>query len=184
MSRIDEELSKVLRESEENAAAEPVVTTPPVERPARKRSVGMLVALVAMGGGILTMILLSGSESSIYSRSVTQVLSESSKLQGRNVRVQGDLKRCTLVRRDDPCEYRFTLHEGGKELAVHYAQCIISDTIRDVPGVQVTAEGTIDPAGHFQASTVFGKCSSKYEDDKAAGKLSKVDPCPVRVGQL
>jgi cytochrome c-type biogenesis protein CcmE len=70
-----------------------------------------------------------------------------------------------LVRRDQPCEYRFTIEKKGVALPVRFAQCIVPDTFRDMPGmdVSVTAEGKLTQAGNFEASTIMAKCPSKYE---------------------
>ncbi|HEX2671830.1 MAG TPA: cytochrome c maturation protein CcmE, partial [Polyangiaceae bacterium] len=75
------------------------------------------------------------------------------------------LVKGSLMRRDQPCEYRFNLSKGGATLPVRYAQCIVPDTFRDMPGmdVMVTAEGKLDSAGNFEASNIFAKCPSKYE---------------------
>jgi cytochrome c-type biogenesis protein CcmE len=58
------------------------------------------------------------------------------------------------------------------ELPVHYSRCTVPDTFQDVPGmvVDVTAEGTLDAAGHFEASTIMAKCPSKYEMKERALK--------------
>lgn len=181
MSRLDEELEKSIRESEEATGTEPVVVSTP-EKPPGKRNVGLLVGLIVMGGAILGLLLTSFDHASIYNRTVSQVLAERDSLMGRNLRIQGSLKRCTLVRRDSPCEYRFTVFEGDQELQVRYPQCVLPDTIRDVPGVAVTAEGALDPDGHFQATNVFGKCSSKYQEARAQGvEMAKLEPCPTPV---
>jgi cytochrome c-type biogenesis protein CcmE len=181
VSRLDEELEKSIRESEEAAGAEPVVVSTP-ETPPAKRNIGLLAGLIVMGGGILGLLLTSFDHASIYNKTVSQALDERESLVGRNVRIQGELKRCTLVKRDQPCEYRFTVFEGTKELQIRYPQCVLPDTIRDVPGVQVTAEGALDPDGHFQATNVFGKCASKYKEARAQGvEMAKLAPCPVPV---
>jgi cytochrome c-type biogenesis protein CcmE len=48
---------------------------------------------------------------------------------------------------------------------VRYAQCIVPDTFKDVPGmdVGVTVEGKLAAGGGFEASQVMAKCPSKYE---------------------
>lgn len=173
MSRVDEELAEALRESEEVARAEPAPTAPaPLLRPAAKRSVGLLVGLLIIGAGILTVVLTTGRDAQIYARPVNELVDQRDKLAGRPVRVEGDLKKGTLVKRDQPCEYRFTLTRSGTELPVRLPQCVVPDTFRDMPGmdVVVTAEGTLDPAGHFEASHVMAKCPSKYEMQERAKK--------------
>ncbi len=173
MSHVDDELAQAVRESEAVAQAEPApVAVPAQPRSTPKRSLLLLGALLAMGAAILTLVFTSFEGSAIYSRKVDELAAEREKLMGRNVRVEGELKRGTLVRRDEPCEYRFTMKGQKEELAVRYERCTVPDTFRDVPGLPtlVTAEGTLDPAGHFAASSIIAKCPSKYEMKERAGK--------------
>ncbi len=166
MSRVDEELAAAVRESEAVAQAEPAPTAPaPLIRPPAKGSIGLLVALLVIGAGVLILVFTSGADEMKYTRQVDELLAQREKLEGRAVRVEGALKRGSLMRRDSPCEYRFTLAKSGQELPVRYSQCIVPDTFRDMPGmdVMVTAEGTLTPGGHFEASQIFAKCPSKYE---------------------
>ena len=173
MSRVDDELAAALKESEAVAEAQPAPTGPaPLIRQNPKRSVGLLVALLVCGIGVLVLVFTTFEDATIYARQVDELIRERDKLTGRNVRVEGSLKRGSLVKRDQPCEYRFTLAKKGTELPVRFAQCIVPDTFRDMPGmdVMVTAEGQLDPAGHFEASNIMAKCPSKYEMNERAQK--------------
>jgi cytochrome c-type biogenesis protein CcmE len=51
---------------------------------------------------------------------------------------------------------------------VHYPQCVIPDTFRDVPNVddEVTAEGRLQKDGTFLAHQIMAKCPSKYDMKK------------------
>ena len=55
---------------------------------------------------------------------------------------------------------------------MRYAQCVIPDTFRDMPGggVQVTIEGALTDKGDFEATLVMAKCASKYEAGSPHGK--------------
>jgi cytochrome c-type biogenesis protein CcmE len=92
---------------------------------------------------------------------------EKAKFESRNVRVQGVLVKGSLVRRDHPCEYRFKIEKNGVKLPVRYEQCVVPDTFKDVPDmdVEVTAEGRLAEGGgdYFHASAIMAKCPSKYE---------------------
>jgi cytochrome c-type biogenesis protein CcmE len=79
--------------------------------------------------------------------------------------VQGILVKGTLVHRDQPCEYRFDIQAKGAVLPVRFPQCVLPDTFRDMPGmdVAVTAEGKLTQSGGFEASNIMAKCPSKYE---------------------
>jgi cytochrome c-type biogenesis protein CcmE len=173
MSRVDEELAAAVRESEEVAQAEPAPTEPvPLIRPAAKRSIGLLAALLVVGGGVLTLVFTTVEGATVFDRPVDQLVREREKLVGRPIRVEGELKKGSLVRRDQPCEYRFTIEKSGSELPVRLPQCVVPDTFRDMPGMDVTviATGTLDPAGHFEASGIMTQCPSKYEMKERANK--------------
>jgi cytochrome c-type biogenesis protein CcmE len=172
MSRLDEELAQAVKDAEASAQPAPVAPEPPRAKSQKRRNLGLLLALLAMGAGILALVLTSFDEAAVYSRTVDQLLRDKDKLKGRSVRVEGTLVKGTLVRRDSPCEYRFQIAKGGQTLPVRFAQCVVPDTFRDVPTMEVavTAEGTLDPAGHFQAATLMAKCPSKYEMQERAKK--------------
>jgi cytochrome c-type biogenesis protein CcmE len=179
MSRIDEELAEAVRDGEDSQTAQAVPVSspePPFERPPPKRNLGLLVALLVMVVGVLGLVFTSFKEAAIYSKGVDELMRERDRLTERNVRVEGTLVKGTLTRRDQPCEYRFRMQKNGTEIPVHYAQCVVPDTFRDVPGmnVAVTAEGKLSEQGHFEASHIMAKCPSKYEmkDLQAKGKAA------------
>jgi cytochrome c-type biogenesis protein CcmE len=167
MSKLDQELADAVAESEDNAPASDRPVAAPTPAPPKKRyqNVGLVAGLLVMAGGILALVLTSFEDSAVYSKGVDELVAEKEKLSGRNVRVAGNLVKGTLKRREEPCEYRFTLVKNDKTIDVRYAQCVVPDTFRDVPGmdVEVTAEGKLDAAGHFEAAQIMAKCPSKYE---------------------
>jgi cytochrome c-type biogenesis protein CcmE len=125
----------------------------------------LLVVLLVMAGGIVALVMTSFKDAAVYSKNVDQVLAEGRSLGARQLRVEGNLVHGSLVRRDLPCEYRFTIKGKEAELPVTYAKCIVPDTFRDVPGmdVGVTVEGKLGAGGRFEATQVLAKCPSKYE---------------------
>src|SRR6478735_12415324 len=165
MSDLDKELAQ--------AAAAVDEAPPPVVRhtadhapPPRKGNVGLLIGLIVMAGAILSLLFFSFNRDSAYAKEVDQLLREKDKYPDRSVRVQGTLVKGTLVHRDQPCEYRFEMKgKGGEVLPVRFPQCVVPDTFRDMPGmdVMVTAEGKLSSSGHFEASNIMAKCPSKYE---------------------
>ncbi|HVW25365.1 MAG TPA: cytochrome c maturation protein CcmE [Polyangiaceae bacterium] len=166
MSKIDDELAKAVEDSEADEAARPVVmqgSSEPRKKP--RRELLLLVTLLVVGGAILTLVLTNFNDSAIYSKGVDEMLAQKASLGDRNLRVQGTLVKGTLARRDSPCEYRFRMKKNGAEVEVHYPQCVVPDTFRDVPNmdVDVTATGKLAKDGHFQASQIMAKCPSKYD---------------------
>jgi cytochrome c-type biogenesis protein CcmE len=163
---VDKELERALEEAEAEgveAVAPAAVSDPTPEKP--KRNLGLLAALLVMGGAILAMVFTSFQGSMSWSLSVDRLLAEKDRYAERNLKVTGILVKGTLSRRDEPCEYRFRIEKAGAELPVHYAKCVVPDTFRDMPGmdVEVTASGKLDTAGHFEATEIMAKCPSKYE---------------------
>lgn len=141
--------------------------------PERKRWMGAAIAIgLAMGAaGISALVLLGMQDKAIYSKPVDELLAQKTKFVGRPVRAEGTLVHSTLVKRDSPCEYRFSIAKNGVELPVRFAQCVVPDTFRDVPDmdVGVTVEGELQANDTFEATSVLAKCPSKYEmKDRAA----------------
>src|SRR5579864_9527059 len=103
--------------------------------PERKRWMGAAIAIaLAMGAAAISALVLSGmQDKAIYSKPVDELLAQKAKFLGRPVRAEGNLVHGSLVRRDQPCEYRFSIAKNGAELPVKYGSCIVPDTFRDVP---------------------------------------------------
>jgi cytochrome c-type biogenesis protein CcmE len=125
----------------------------------------LAVALVMAATAIVAIVLFTMKDKAIYSRSVDTLLQDKTKFLGRSVRVEGNLVHGSLVHRDRPCEYDFTITKNGTDLPVRFAECVVPDTFRDVPGmdVGVTVEGELHADDTFEATTVLAKCPSKYE---------------------
>jgi len=164
---VDQELARAVEEADAEASVPAVAQaprpTPP--GPKSKSNLGLLAALLVIVAGVLVLVFTSFQGSAIYSVGVDQLVKEPARYERRNVRVKGMLVKGTLARRDEPCEYRFKLQENATELSVHYPQCVVPDTFRDMPGmdVEVTAEGKLGAGGVFQATSIMAKCPSKYE---------------------
>jgi cytochrome c-type biogenesis protein CcmE len=135
------------------------------DEPRSWRGPAIAVAL-AMGAAAIAGLVLTGMQSkAIYSKPVDELLSQKTKFAGRPVRAEGNLVHGSLVKRDQPCEYKFTIEKNGAMLPVVFDQCVVPDTFRDVPDmdVGVTVEGELQTDDSFVASSVLAKCPSKYE---------------------
>lgn len=172
MADLDEELRRAVAESEAEAAKLSAVAADaaPADagsatRPTARRNIGLLVGLLVVAGAILTLVLGSANKAAIYSMTADELMNQRDAYADRNVRVEGMLVKGSLVHRAEPCEYRFTIEKNGARVPVRYAQCVVPDTFRDAPDmdVEVTAEGKLTSAGYFEASHIMAKCPSKYE---------------------
>ncbi len=175
MKDLDDELKEAVQEGEAAAAQDaPEGDAAPVARSqerseveAPRRNLGLLAALLVVGGGVLALLFSGFDDSAIYAVGTDQLVKEKQKFESRNVRVQGVLVKGSLRRRESPCEYRFKIEKNGVSLPVRYEQCVVPDTFKDVPDmdVEVTAEGRLAQGGgeYFDASAIMAKCPSKYE---------------------
>jgi cytochrome c-type biogenesis protein CcmE len=138
------------------------------EAPRRWTGVAAAVGLAMGAGAIATLVLTGMQDKAIYSKPVDELLASRAKFIGRPVRAEGNLVHGTLTKRDQPCEYRFTIAKNDAELPVRFAQCVVPDTFRDVPDIDVgvTVEGQLAADGSFEATSVLAKCPSKYEMQK------------------
>ena len=137
-----------------------------------KNGLALVLVLVGVGGGLVALALTGLKDNAIYSKPVDQLLAESAKFRGRPVRADGNLVHGSIMKRESPCEYRFTITKNGVDVPVRYAGCVVPDTFRDVPGmdVGVTVQGELQKDGSFEATEVLAKCPSKYDMDQRAKK--------------
>lgn len=184
MSKLDDELARAIEEPAP-AAAKPAAEAayhPPIEaagaQPRATGNIGLLIGLFAVVGVVVLVFMFGFKDAAIYSLPVKDLTTNTGKFVGRKVRLEGELRPGTLMKRDQPCEYRFTVQAAGADADAHqirvrYGQCVVPDTFRDVPGggVQVTVEGTLTQQGEFEATLVMAKCSSKY--DPSTHKMAK-----------
>lgn len=179
MSRIDEELEQAIRDADKGkkpAAAQATATAdearPVVADAQERKGWGLLAVLLVLAGGVLTLVFSGGEEAVVYSYKVEEVKAKGADFGERQLRVQGMLVAGSLVKRDNPCEYRFMVRDQGvpaggaatgEALQVRYPLCVVPDTFRDREGVEVTVEGRLSSEGHMQATKIFAKCPSKYD---------------------
>jgi cytochrome c-type biogenesis protein CcmE len=177
---VDQELARAVAETDGEASVPAVAQGSGPERPAPKKkkgNLGLLIGLLVMVAGVLTLVFNSGKNAAIYSLGVDQLVKDTARYNQRNIRVKGMLVKGTLARRDEPCEYRFKLEEKGAVLAVQHPSCVVPDTFKDMPGmdVEVQAEGKLAEDGKtFVSTAIVAKCPSKYEmqQKSMAGELA------------
>ena len=168
---VDQELARAVEEAE--AEGVPAVAQAPAASPKGpakpKSNWGLLVGLLVIVAAVLTLAFTGLDGAFNYNIEVGRLMKEQTQFAKRSVKLQGMLVPGTLVRRDEPCEYRFKLHDKDDKnvvIPVQYRQCVVPDTFRDMPGmdVMVTAGGKLAADGKsFEATDIMAKCPSKYE---------------------
>jgi cytochrome c-type biogenesis protein CcmE len=152
--------------------------TDPVVVPARRRRDGsegeqgsrwvglaLVIGLAMVAAAIAGVVLVGMQDNAVYAKPVDELVKQKSKFAGRPVRAEGNLVHGSLTKREQPCEYRFSIEKNGTRVPVRFAQCVVPDTFRDVPDmdVGVTVEGELLADNTFEATSVLAKCPSKYE---------------------
>ncbi len=173
---LDQELETALGATDGDAGDEAAlareVSAPLKPKKPKKSNIALLVGLLAMTGGVAALFLVGFKEAAVYAMPVDEVVQKSSTLNGKRLRVDGELVPGTLEKRSDGCEYRFRMKPVDQqatskvELPIRFSKCVIPDTFRDQPegGVMVTVEGELIENGTLlEATTVMAKCASKYD---------------------
>lgn len=152
----------------------------------RRRGLLIAVPLVGVAAAIAGLVLTGMKDNAIYAKPVDELIQQKARFAGRPVRAEGNLVHGSLMKREQPCEYRFTISKNGAELPVRFAQCVVPDTFRDVPGmdVGVTVEGQILSDNSFEATTVLAKCPSKYEMKDRAQKGEKMPHLATEAAEM
>ena len=142
---------------------------------ARKRLL-LLVPLVMSAAAIVALVLVGMQDKGMYSKPVDILVAEKAKFVNKPVRAEGNLVHGSLMKRDSPCEYRFTIEKNGTEIPVSFMGCVVPDTFRDVPSVdvEVTVGGELRDNGQFDATEVLAKCPSRYDMKKKAARGEKM----------
>jgi len=152
------------------------------ETPQSSRKGLMIVIPLLMVGAAMVALVFTGIEDKgIYSKPVDQLMASKGKFAGRPVRADGILVKGSLEKRESPCEYRFVIERSGTRMPVSFKQCVVPDTFRDVPNVnvEVTVEGKLQKDDSFEATQVIAKCPSKYEMQDKAAKGEKMPHGPA-----
>jgi cytochrome c-type biogenesis protein CcmE len=124
----------------------------------------LLFASLLAATVVLVFVFGFSKPSAIYSFGVAQFLERG--LADETVRVRGTLVHGTLCKVAADCGYRFSLRDAAQELSVAYDGCMIPDTFRDLPGldIDIVVEGERCQGCHdFKATQIMAKCPSKYE---------------------
>lgn len=132
----------------------------------------VLLGTLLVNAAVLGLVFETNVTRPIYSVGVADFLTPPRS--DERVRVRGTLVHGSLCKVEQPCEYRFALSDRGQSLTVSYESCVVPDTFRDVPGLdlQVTVEGERCQGCHdFEASLVVAQCPAKYEMNASGAPL-------------
>ncbi|MCC7541600.1 MAG: cytochrome c maturation protein CcmE [Deltaproteobacteria bacterium] len=159
----------------DGAPDDPTGAIPPVDVGARstptdaerrgtmKRLIAVLASVAALSGIVVYLLSATSEDAFVYSKLVHDVMRNRSQFVAKEIRVEGELTPGSILFRQDPCEWRFSIQKHGEQMPVRFPQCIVPDTFRDGMGISVTVQGRLGADGTFVANQVVPRCPSKYE---------------------
>jgi cytochrome c-type biogenesis protein CcmE len=129
-------------------------------RGAWKIVISVVVVSVALGG----LLWASTREGAEYYKYVDEVLADTTRYQGKRLRVHGDVVDGSLESDQASLRYRFRIASRAPR-----PPGVISAEFHGIPpdtfkaGAEVIAAGVLASDGHLQADRIETKCPSKYE---------------------
>jgi cytochrome c-type biogenesis protein CcmE len=124
----------------------------------KRKRVIFAVIVVALALGILVYI--GMSQFTTYYLTVSEFQGKVDSLNGKQVRVTGQVVPESLKWDTGNVTLNFTISDGNASLPVVY-KGVVPDTFN--AGKDVVVEGKYDPQGMLLASKLITKCPSKYE---------------------
>ena len=136
----------------------------------------MIVLPAVMAVAALSVFVLEGlGDIGVKLKTVDRLLAEKQAFVGRDVKFEGSLVEGSLVKRETPCEYRFSVIKNGAAMPVTYPKCSdFPDMLQAAPDPdlerKVTMNGQLQADGTFLASSIMTQCPSKYDEEQMAKK--------------
>jgi cytochrome c-type biogenesis protein CcmE len=140
------------------------------------KTYGKFAAIIVVIVGTLVWLAAGGiNETKTYYKTVSE-LQTMKDIEGKRIRVAGDVADGSIVRRGK--EVEFVLTQETRRLKVVYdGNDPLPDTFRD--GAQALADGKLGPDGVFQANKIQAKCASKYEAKPGEAKPGETYSRPL-----
>jgi cytochrome c-type biogenesis protein CcmE len=134
----------------------------------KQRRLVLIGSALAVLGVAVGLVLTALKDSIVFFNSPTDVV-EKHVGPGARIRLGGLVKSGSVVRGDN-LQVRFEVTDGKSSVKVAY-RGLLPDLFREGQGV--VTEGTLDPAGIFEADSVLAKHDEKYMPKEVADALKK-----------
>ncbi len=145
-----------MKDLDKQQHASPAVTKRP--HLLKRKRVIFAVIVVALALGIL--VYMGMSQFTTYYLTVSEFLGKGDSLNGKQVRVTGQVVPESVNWDTGNVTLNFTISDGNSSLPIVY-RGVVPDTFK--AGKDVVVEGKYDLQGMFLASKLITKCPSKYE---------------------
>lgn len=128
----------------------------------KKRKVAAVASAVIVAGALGYLMLGNFQESLVYFYTPTEVMAQELKLQGKKIRLAGQVQPGTVVRSSDKMDMAFKITDGTQAVSVAY-RGVVPDLFAE--GQMAVAEGRIK-GGTFSAELIMAKHSEDYDSEK------------------
>ena len=119
-------------------------------------------AIVLVGAmGYLIGSSINAGDALEYFKDVHEVLDNTSKWQGKRLRLRGNIVAGTIQKKISSLDYRFAMFTKGRWVEVTY-RGLVPDTFKDC--AEVVVRGKLIGPNHFSADEITAKCPSKYSE--------------------
>ena len=139
-------------------------------RPPATLIVGVIAAVAVLGSVAYMIVTTVRSGDALeYYLDVDEALRSAARLEGRVLRLHGNVVAGTIQKKPGSLDYRFALFRKGRWVEVIY-RGLVPDAFKDCAEVVVTGRlrsGSEQAAPLLRASRLTAKCPSKYEDRRA-----------------
>lgn len=125
----------------------------------QKRKLALVASVLAIAGGIAYMIFGTFQESLVYFYTPTEVMAQQSKLEGKKIRLAGQVLAGSLTKSADKMDISFKISDGTNNIPVTY-RGVVPDLFAE--GQMAVAEGR-PQAGAFKAEQIMAKHSEDYD---------------------
>ena len=138
--------------------------------PRKQRRLAFAITLLLAGGGAAGLAVFALQDNVLFFYSPSDIVENPERVPaGRMFRI-GGLVQNGSVKRDTGLDIQFVVTDGKNAVPVNFSG-VLPDLFREGQGV--VAEGTLDEAGLFRASTVLAKHDEAYMPKEVADALRK-----------
>ena len=127
-----------------------------------KRRIALVGSLVVVGAALLYLIMGSFQQSLVYFLSPSEVSAKGTELDGRTIRLAGQVAVGSLERMEDQLEIAFQITDGTTTIPVRF-RGIAPDLFAE--GQMAVAEGRMQ-GDSFEADQIMAKHSEDYDPDE------------------
>jgi cytochrome c-type biogenesis protein CcmE len=125
----------------------------------QKKKLALVASVLAIAGGIAYMIMGTFQESLVYFYTPTEVMQQKADLQGKKIRLAGQVLTGSLAKADDKVTISFKITDGTNSIPVTF-RGVVPDLFAE--GQMAVAEGRPDGEG-FKAELIMAKHSEDYD---------------------